>query len=195
MRTWQAIAVAALVLASGLAEAQMGGSRRPADGPGGGLGGGPGKGPGGRSDDPRPAARDVAELVNLRLGQLEEDLLLTPAQAPQWKAYRAAVIGMLDDVKRGTATAASETTAPKRLDAIADVVRNRLAAAEEIVDAGKALYGVLTPAQRQVADRRLALPLATLLGSDTGADLPRGSPAANAGAASSGGLPPGTPPR
>jgi len=39
------------------------------------------------------------------------------------------------------------------------------------VDAGKALYAVLTPAQKEVADRRLALPLATLTGNDAGSDL------------------------
>ena len=69
---------------------------------------------------------------------------------------------MLEDTKRGPRVSASETTAPKRLDALADMARNRLTAVEDIVDAGKALYASLTPAQKEVADRRLALPLATL---------------------------------
>jgi hypothetical protein len=46
-----------------------------------------------------------------------------------------------------------------------------LTAVEDVVDAGKALYAVLTPDQKAVADRRLALPLATLTGNDTGTDV------------------------
>jgi len=78
---------------------------------------------------------------------------------------------MLEDTKRGPRVSASETTAVKRLDALADMARNRLTAVEDIVDAGKALYASLSPAQKQVADRRLALPLATLTGNDSGSDL------------------------
>jgi hypothetical protein len=120
----------------------------------------------------------MVELVTMRLNQLEEDLNLRPDQLGPWKVYRDRVMQMLDDQRRelrtATAYSASETSAPKRLDALADVARNRLTAVEDIVDAGKALYASLTPEQRTLADRRLALPLATLSGSDTGADvLPR----------------------
>jgi len=165
-----ACALAALMLVPALAAAQTPG-RRPD-----GMGMGMGKGPGARGDDHRPARADVGELVNLRLAQLEDDLAPAPAQMPQWKAYRTSVERMLGDVKRGERVSISETSAPRRLDAIADTVRNRLAAVEEIVDAGKALYAVLTPAQREIADRRLALPLATLLGSDPGSEVTARSP-------------------
>jgi hypothetical protein len=111
----------------------------------------------------------------MRMGQLEEDLNLRPDQRGAWKVYRDRVMQMLDDQRRAaraaTAYSAIETSAPKRLDALADAARNRLTAVEDIVDAGKALYASLTPEQRTLADRRLALPLATLSGSDTGADL------------------------
>jgi hypothetical protein len=140
-----------------------------------------GKGGGGsftRPGDDRVAGPNMAELVTMRIGQLEEDLNLRPDQLGAWKVYRDRVMQMLDDQRRAmrTATAyfATETSAPKRLDALADVARNRLTAVEDIVDAGKALYASLTPEQRTLADRRLALPLATLSGADTGADaLPR----------------------
>jgi plasmid replication initiation protein len=78
---------------------------------------------------------------------------------------------MLEDMRRGTRVSASETTAPKRLDALADMARNRLTAVEDIVDAGKSLYASLTPAQKEIADRRLPLPLATLTGNDAGSDV------------------------
>ncbi|MFO1323923.1 MAG: Spy/CpxP family protein refolding chaperone [Burkholderiales bacterium] len=118
----------------------------------------------------RPAGANLAELVNLRVAQLEEDLNLTAAQLPAWNAYRDRVMRMLDDQRRGARISAAETTAPKRLDGLADIARNRLAAVEDIVDAGKSLYAVLTPEQRAIADRRLALPLATLSGQETGGD-------------------------
>jgi hypothetical protein len=130
------------------------------------------------SDDRPVTGPSLVELVTMRISQLEEDLNLRPDQLGLWKVYRDRVMQMLDDQRRelrtATAYSASETSAPKRLDALADVARNRLTAVEDIVDAGKALYASLTPEQRTLADRRLALPLATLSGSDTGADvLPR----------------------
>ncbi len=124
-----------------------------------------------KGDDARTSGANLAELVNLRMSQLEEDLNITQQQMPQWKVYRSRVMDMLDDMKRGPRVSASETNAVKRLDALGDLARNRLAAVEEIVDAGKALYAVLTPAQKEVADRRLALPLATLTGNDAGTDV------------------------
>jgi hypothetical protein len=57
-----------------------------------------------------------------------------------------------------------EMAAPKRLDQLADVARDRLTAIEDIVDAGKNLYAVLTPAQKSVADRRMAAPVMALAG-------------------------------
>jgi len=132
-----------------------------------------------KSDDARMVNANLPELVGIRLSQLEEDLQITSAQAPLWKTYRTRVMDMLEDTKRGPRVSASETNAPKRLDALADMARNRLTAVEDIVEAGKALYASLTPAQREVADRRLALPLATLTGNDAGSDLrmqPRPAP-------------------
>ncbi|MFO1304937.1 MAG: Spy/CpxP family protein refolding chaperone [Burkholderiales bacterium] len=124
-----------------------------------------------KGDDARTAGANLPELVNMRMSQLEEDLNITPAQMPQWTAYRARVTDMLDDMRRGARVSASETNAVKRLDGLADLARNRLAAVEDIVEAGKALYAVLTPAQKEVADRRLALPLATLTGNDSASDV------------------------
>jgi hypothetical protein len=137
-------------------------------------------GPGGRSissgardGESRLANANFFELVALRIAQLEEDLNLTNSQLPAWNLYKDRLTRMLDDLRRGARTMASETTAPKRLDGLADIARNRLTAVEDIVDAGKALYAVLTPEQKAVADRRLALPLATMTGNDAGTDVRR----------------------
>lgn len=132
-----------------------------------------------KGDDARTVNANLPELVNIRLSQLEEDLQFTAPQMPLWKTYRERVMDMLEDTKRGTRVSASEATAPKRFDALADMARNRLTAVEDIVEAGKALYASLTPAQKEIADRRLALPLATLTGNDAGSDVrmqPRPAP-------------------
>lgn len=115
-----------------------------------------------RPDEEKVAQQNLAEVVALRMSQLEEDLRLQPQQAPAWSKYRDSVQRLLDDRRRFVRTMAAESTAPKRLDALADGARNRLTAVEDVVDAGKALYAVLTADQRVVADRRLALPLAAL---------------------------------
>ncbi len=164
---WNTVLVAAATVAS-LAAAQSPGGGRP-----GGMGGmGQGPGAGSRpTEGGRAACANLPELVQLRLSQLEEDLDLRPAQLPLWKTYRDRVLQLLDDVRRAGRVAASETTALQRLDALTDVARNRLAATEDIADAGKALYAALSPEQRAVADRRLALPLMTLNGNDPGSDL------------------------
>lgn len=158
---------------AGIATAQMGG---PAGG-GRPTGGG---GPGGRSiadavrnNEARMAGANYFDLVSLRISQLEEDLNLTPPQLPAWNAYKERLTRMLDDQRRGARVSASETTAPKQLDGLADIARNRLTAVEEIVDAGKALYAVLTPEQKVIADRKLVLPLATMTGNDAGTDVRR----------------------
>ena len=147
--------------------------------PGGGRPTGAG-GPGGRSigdasrnNEARMAGANYFELVTLRISQLEDDLNLTPAQLPAWNTYKERLTRMLDDQRRGARVSASETTAPKQLDGLADTARNRLTAVEDIVDAGKAVYAVLTPEQRAVADRKLVLPLATMTGNDAGTEVRR----------------------
>lgn len=123
-----------------------------------------------RSSDERPAGPGLHELVAVRMSQLEEDLRLQPPQAAAWSRWRESVQRLLDDRRRTARTTPAEATAPQRLDAIADGARNRLAAVEDVVDAAKALYAQLSPEQRSVADRRLALPLSTLAGTDPRAD-------------------------
>ena len=127
-------------------------------------------------NDQRAPGANLAELVHMRLSQLEEDLNLRPEQRAPWNAYRERVVRMLDDVRRSARTMTAsgiDATAPRRLDALADGARNRLTAVEDIVDAGKALYATMTPEQQAIADRRLALPLATLTATGPAAGDPR----------------------
>jgi hypothetical protein len=168
-----ALAAAVLLLVS-LAEAQGPGGADPRRGGATTTGARPSGTPPG--NDQRAPGPNLAELVHMRLSQLEEDLNLRPEQRALWNAYRERVLRMLDDVRRSARTITAsglDATGPRRLDALADGARNRLTAIEEIVDAGKALYASLTPEQQAIADRRLALPLATLTGSEPAAGDPR----------------------
>lgn len=115
-----------------------------------------------RPDEDKAAPPNLAEIVALRMSQLEEDLRLHPGQMAAWNIYQQRVQRLLEDRRRVVREAVTASTAPQRLDTLADGARNRLAAVEDVVDAGKALYAVLTPEQRMVADRRLALPLVAL---------------------------------
>jgi hypothetical protein len=197
---WVALATAMAVAAAAWGQVPGTGGRPGGGGTGTGAGGTGtsirdkmGGMPQTRGDDARTAGANFVELVNIRLSQLEEDLNLLPAQLPLWTTYRKNVLQMLDDERRGLRISAAETTAPKRLDGLADSARNRLTAVEDIVDSGKALYAALTPEQKAVADRRLALPLTTLMGNDNGSDLRTRTPLRAGGADAP--PPPPPPPR
>jgi hypothetical protein len=183
---WFVVAVALALAPAALAQMPGPGGRPGASG----MGTAPGKG-GAVPGEPRVALpANMTELVSMRLSQLEEDLNLRPNQVPQWNAYRDRVMSLLDDVRRESRVSVIESTAPQRLDVLTDVARNRLTATEDIADAGKALYKVLTPEQKAVADRRLALPLATLSGQDPGGEVrTRAAPRAGDQAAPPGGGP------
>ena len=111
------------------------------------------------------APATVLGTVQYRLELLEEDLRLRPEQNAAWAAYRSRVLKLAEDTQRASRTAlGGDLTAPKRLDKLADIARDRLTAIEDIVDAGKALYATLTPDQQMRADRRMAVPVMALAG-------------------------------
>jgi hypothetical protein len=158
------VCIAVALVATGLACAQT---------PGGGGGGGAGRGTGAGNTPHVPLSKPLDDAppvtlhsaVQYRLELLEEDLRLQPDQRKAWNAYRERVLGLADDAQRAGRTAlGGEMAAPKRLDRVADIARDRLTAIEDIVDAGKNLYAALSPVQQSVADRRLAVPVMALIG-------------------------------
>jgi len=179
-----ALVVAAL-LTVGSASAQMGG--------GGGGGANRGAGPGGSagadsSHLPPPKPLNLPEAtvpmtlqsaVQYRLELLEEDLRVRPEQKKAWLNYRDRVLKLAEDAQRTARTALTgDMSAPQRLDRLGDIARDRLTAIEDIVDAGKQLYAVLTPGQQGVADRRLAVPVMALAGVEPNSAAARaGAPA------------------
>jgi hypothetical protein len=162
------VLVVVALLAAGSACAQIGSSGGPARGGGAGAGGPD------TSHVPRPkpiAAPEAMEPITLqstvqyRLELLEEDLRIRPEQQKAWANYRDRILKLAEDAQRSTRTALTgDLSAPQRLDRLGDIARDRLTAIEDIVDAGKQLYAVLTPGQQGVADRRIAVPVMAIVG-------------------------------
>ena len=110
-----------------------------------------------RDPAPMPVPPGVAEQARTQLGDLEVDLRLSQAQRATWAPYADKVQKLADDVARArNAMRFPKGAAPEQLDFVADTLRNRLTAVEDIVDAGKSFYAVLTPEQKAIADGRLA---------------------------------------
>jgi LTXXQ motif family protein len=117
-----------------------------------------------RPDDGK-AQESIQASVQFRLETLEEDLRIRPEQQKLWLNYKDRVLRLADDAQRTSRTALAGTmSAPERLDRLSDIARDRLTAIEDIVEAGKQLYAVLTPGQQGVADRRMAVPVTGLAG-------------------------------
>jgi len=175
-----AVLVAALV-AAGVACGQVstGGAGRGAGSPGsrGGV-------EAGHLPPVKPNAEDAGPVtlqssVQFRLELLEEDLRLQPDQRGAWKTYRERVLRLAEDAQRSSRAAlGGDMPAPKRLDRLADIARDRLTAIEDIVDAGKQLYAQLTPGQQAVADRRMAVPVMALAGVEPNSTAGRTGPGA-----------------
>lgn len=153
-----------------LAWAQYPGGRGGPAGPSGGRGGAgerAGEPPAGtRSMPSADAPLNLGAFVQIQLDQLEDELKLAPAQRGAWTAYAERVGRFADDVARSRLEARVARTpqgsAPEQLGQIADRMRNRLLAVDEIVALGTAFYATLTPEQRAIADLRLAQTVATL---------------------------------
>jgi TolA-binding protein len=130
------------------------------------FGGGRSRGGGGSRERPqqqeqqRPAPNPETgiNMLEQTIEELRIDLKLLPAQVPVWEAYVSKARLLASDIarERSMTTASTQTSVLKRIDQSVDAARNRLAALEEVSDAAKAFYAVLTPGQQLVADPRLA---------------------------------------
>ena len=159
------LAAVAMIAPSAFAQHPGGPGGWPGAGSRGGMGGGQAaQGPGKTRD--RPAADTLSASgapVLVQLDHLEDDLKLTPQQRAVWNAYADKVLRLADDMTRSrfaarTSTQLTEGTAVQQLEQLAGSARNRLTAVEEIVEAGKAFYAMLTSEQKTIAERKLVLP-------------------------------------
>jgi hypothetical protein len=154
-----ALGLAALFAAAD-AGAQFGGM----GGMGGGRRGGSRGGASARSD---AQPRESVDMLQVNLEELRTDLKLTPEQQPRWDSYREKVEALAGDIGRSRKRPDPEEKldAVQQLKRLVDTQRNRLAAMEDIADAGSALYNSLTAQQKQLADQRLAKVMGTMPGS------------------------------
>ena len=108
----------------------------------------------------RPASAAEAQArasdrAHQQLNQARTTIRITPAQGPLYEVYRERVIALLDDMNRGVPPPSVGESALKQIDRRVDLLRNRLAAFEDVADAARKLYGALTPEQKETADRVL----------------------------------------
>ena len=124
----------------------------------GGMGGrrGGGTRSGGRASGTE--RHDSPDALEVSLEELGGDLKLTTEQQPRWDVYRQRVEALAADIARERKRVAEEDKldAVQQLKRVVDTQRNRLAAVEDIADAGAAFYSSLTAQQKALADRRLA---------------------------------------
>jgi hypothetical protein len=113
-----------------------------------------------------PRIDPIAQLAQ-NIADLESELGLKPDQLGAWNRYAERLRRFADDIVRNRATlGSSRETAPRQLDLVTAAAANRLTAIEDAAEAGKALYALLTPEQREVADRRLVRLVVPLVAGD-----------------------------
>jgi hypothetical protein len=121
----------------------------------------------------------VGILVNERLDQLPAELQLDATGMALFTQYEKRMRKLMGDVVRKASTAKTvPASAIKRLEEQMDDARNRLTAWEDVTEAAQKLYEALSPAQREVADKRLVTSLdpKDWVGAMGGSNGPRLSP-------------------
>jgi len=125
--------------------------------------------------DRAAAARgSLAAEVGTQLAEVQKRLKLQPDQRAAWDADTRRVESLMEDLLRGVTAPLEHENAPRQINRRVDVVRNRLAAMEDIADAAAQLYAQLSPEQRELADELLPSTVPALYSGLP--DLPRNAP-------------------
>lgn len=101
------------------------------------------------------AQERASDQAHMQLNQARRALRLTPAQGPLYDVFQERVLALLADMNRGVPPTTVEDSALKQIDRRVDLLRNRLAAFEDLSDAARRLYAALAPEQKETADRVL----------------------------------------
>ncbi|MFY9317776.1 MAG: hypothetical protein WAO95_19730, partial [Burkholderiales bacterium] len=97
----------------------------------------------------------ASDRAHQQLNQARLAIRVTPAQGQLYDTYQERVVALLDDMNRGVPPPLAGENAPKQIDRRVDLLRNRLAAFEDVSDTARRLYAALTPEQKETADRVL----------------------------------------
>jgi len=111
---------------------------------------GPGHGP--------MAGVDPAAMVDGRLSELKAQLKITTAQEDAWQAFAAQAKQQAASMQAMRAQMQTGTgTAPEQMRQRAAAMQQRAAGMTTMTDAFGALYGVLTPEQKTIADQNVGM--------------------------------------
>jgi len=141
--------VAGIALAVAAATyAQPFGGMGPGFGPGMGMG--PGHGP--------MAGVDPAVMVDSRLSDMKAQLKITSTQEAAWQTFTAAAKQQATGMQAMRAQMQQDpATAPERMAQRATMMQERSAAMATMTNAFNALYAVLTPEQKAIADQNFGM--------------------------------------
>lgn len=117
--------------------------------------------PNGPGDGP-PGGRHEGGGAGLVVGQIQEQLRTTadalklkPTQVALWDAYQEKVGALMADQMKIPPYRAGRQAAPQQIAQKVDIVRNRLAAMEDIQESANKLYAALDDEQKKTADSLL----------------------------------------
>jgi hypothetical protein len=97
-----------------------------------------------------------------RIAFYKAELGITDAQLPQWNAFADALRNGAKGMRTAMAVAMQAgmpASAPARADAMVQIMSARLDAMKAMAITGKALYAVLTDAQKKIADDLMMSPM------------------------------------
>lgn len=98
---------------------------------------------------------DPAARVEHHLSGLKSQLKLTAQQEPLWLAFaEKAKAEAGQGMKAMREKAQTPMTAPERMTAMTEIMKERLAAMESVGESFKRLYDALTPEQKAIADKQ-----------------------------------------
>jgi S-adenosylmethionine:diacylglycerol 3-amino-3-carboxypropyl transferase len=121
----------------------------------------------------------LAGEFSAHLQEVKQRLKLQTAQQAAWESFARRVQALMEDQMRGVARPDDREDAVHQINRRVDVVRNRLAAMEDIADAASQLYSMLSSDQRKIADELLPTTVPTLYSGL--ADFSRGPPRGDQG--------------
>ena len=121
-----------------------------------GYGHGPGMGMGMWAGHGPMAGFDPVARADARLGDLKAQLKITPAQEAAWQAFAAEAKQQAASMQAMRAQMqASAGTAPDQMGQRATAMQQRAAGMATMANAFGALYAVLTPEQKALADQHV----------------------------------------
>jgi len=101
---------------------------------------------------------DTATRIDTRLGEMKAQLNITPAQESAWQSFTTAARQQAAEMQALRSQMQQDPgTAPDRMGQRATMMQQRSAAMATMTNAFNALYAVLTPEQKAIADQNVGM--------------------------------------